>query len=85
MTSSNDDVVSVQKIGEARDSIVGELRKSIVGMDDVIDEMMIAIFAQGHVLLVGVPLGKPILGLLDLPGTLPGSELDGLGLDHAIR
>ncbi len=56
------DAMSVQKIGEARDSIVRELRKSIVGMDDVIDEMMIAVFAQGHVLLVGVPgLAKTLL------------------------
>ena len=31
-------------------------------MDDVIDEMMIAIFARGHCLLVGVPgLAKTLL------------------------
>lgn len=30
------------------------LRKVIVGMDDAIDEMTIAIFARGHCLLVGV-------------------------------
>ena len=57
-----DDTLSVKEIGEARDRIVAELRKTIVGMDDVIDEMMIAIFAQGHVLLVGVPgLAKTLL------------------------
>jgi len=57
-----DDTQAVQKIGEARDLIVNELRKSIVGMNDVIDEMMIAIFAQGHALLVGVPgLAKTLL------------------------
>ncbi len=62
MNDSTDDTLSVQKIGEARDKIVTELRKSIVGMTDVIDEMMIAIFAQGHVLLVGVPgLAKTLL------------------------
>ncbi len=62
MSDPSDDAISVQKIGLARDSIVSELRKSIVGMDDVIDEMMIAIFAQGHVLLVGVPgLAKTLL------------------------
>ena len=60
--TTTDDTLAVQKIGEARDNIVKELRKSIVGMDDVIDEMMIAIFAQGHVLLVGVPgLAKTLL------------------------
>jgi MoxR-like ATPase len=62
MNDSTDDTLSVQKIGEARDSVVEELRKSIIGMDEVIDEMMIAIFAQGHVLLVGVPgLAKTLL------------------------
>jgi MoxR-like ATPase len=62
MTDTTDDTQSVQRLGEARDSIVNELRKTIVGMDEVIDEMMIAIFAQGHVLLVGVPgLAKTLL------------------------
>jgi len=62
MTDQIDDVQAVAKLGEARDSVVAELRKAIVGMDDVIDEMMIAIFAQGHCLLVGVPgLAKTLL------------------------
>jgi MoxR-like ATPase len=52
----------VEELGKARDAIVSELRKTIVGMDDVIDEMMIAIFARGHCLLVGVPgLAKTLL------------------------
>lgn len=62
MGETTDDTLSVQKLGEARDKIVKELRKLIVGMEDVIDEMMIAIFSQGHVLLVGVPgLAKTLL------------------------
>jgi len=62
MDKAPDDVQAVKRIGEARDTIVAELRKVIVGMDDVIDEMMIAIFAQGHCLLVGVPgLAKTLL------------------------
>ena len=57
-----DDIQAVEKLGQARDAIVAELRKTIVGMDDVIDEMMIAIFARGHCLLVGVPgLAKTLL------------------------
>jgi len=56
------DTETIKKIGDARDKIAQELRKSIVGMESVIDEMMIAIFAQGHVLLVGVPgLAKTLL------------------------
>lgn len=62
MSNNTNDVVSVEKLGEARDIIIKELRKKIVGMEDVIEEMLIAIFAQGHVLLVGVPgLAKTLL------------------------
>jgi len=62
MPKETDDVQAVEKLGEARDTIVKELRKIIVGMEDVIDEMMIAIFARGHCLLVGVPgLAKTLL------------------------
>ena len=56
------DEKAVQRLGEARDQILREVRKIIVGMDQVIDEMMIAIFARGHCLLVGVPgLAKTLL------------------------
>jgi MoxR-like ATPase len=62
MTSKTDDIQAVERLGQARDAIVAELRKTIVGMDEVIDEMMIAIFARGHCLLVGVPgLAKTLL------------------------
>ncbi|MHC4200314.1 MAG: AAA family ATPase [Planctomycetota bacterium] len=56
------DVQAIERLGSARDKIMGELRKIIVGMDQVIDEMMIAVFARGHCLLVGVPgLAKTLL------------------------
>ena len=62
MSTNLDDVNQVENLGKARDAIVSELRKSIVGMDDVIDEMIIAIFARGHCLLIGVPgLAKTLL------------------------
>lgn len=62
MTKENDDIQAVKKLGAARDAIITELRKTIVGMDEVIDEMMISIFARGHCLLVGVPgLAKTLL------------------------
>ena len=62
MSKETDDVKAVEKLGEARDRIVKEVRKVIVGMEAVIDEMMIAIFARGHCLLVGVPgLAKTLL------------------------
>ncbi|MEJ6700049.1 MAG: AAA family ATPase, partial [Akkermansiaceae bacterium] len=62
MSNTTDDVKAVEQLGIARDGVVKELRKVIVGMEDVIEEMMIAVFAQGHCLLVGVPgLAKTLL------------------------
>ena len=62
MKNESEDIQALERLGEARDAVVTELRKTIVGMDDVIDEMMIAIFARGHCLLVGVPgLAKTLL------------------------
>jgi MoxR-like ATPase len=62
MNNEIDNIAAVENLGKARDAIVTELRKVIVGMEDVIDEMMIAIFSRGHCLLVGVPgLAKTLL------------------------
>jgi MoxR-like ATPase len=56
------DVQAVEQLGAARDRIVNETRKVIVGMEQVIDEMMIGVFSRGHCLLVGVPgLAKTLL------------------------
>lgn len=62
MSNETNDIDAIEKLGQARDNIVQEVRKVIVGMEDVIDEMMIAIFSRGHCLLVGVPgLAKTLL------------------------
>jgi MoxR-like ATPase len=62
MNTPTNDIQAIEKLGQARDAIVAELRKTIVGMDEVIDQMMIAIFSRGHCLLVGVPgLAKTLL------------------------
>jgi MoxR-like ATPase len=57
-----DDEQAVSELRAARDRIMTEIRKVIVGMDQVIEEVMIAIFCRGHGLLVGVPgLAKTLL------------------------
>ena len=59
---TSSDVEAVSKLGEAREQLVRELRKGIVGMDQVIDEILIAVFSRGHGLLEGVPgLAKTLL------------------------
>ncbi len=53
---------TVENLRRARDRMIQQIRPIIVGMDEVIDQMMIAIFARGHCLLVGVPgLAKTLL------------------------
>jgi len=62
MSENTGDVQALEKLGQARQQLITELRKTIVGMDEVIDEALIAIFARGHVLLEGVPgLAKTLL------------------------
>lgn len=57
-----DDVAAVERLLKARKQITEELAEKIVGMDQVIDELLIAIFARGHCLLMGVPgLAKTLL------------------------
>lgn len=46
---------SVGEIAGARDAIVEQVRKRIYGQTDLIDHLLIALFARGHCLLVGVP------------------------------
>ncbi|HEY3216791.1 MAG TPA: AAA family ATPase, partial [Candidatus Eisenbacteria bacterium] len=56
------DLKAVESLKQARERILGELRKVIVGQDLVVDQLLTALFADGHVLLVGVPgLAKTLL------------------------
>ena len=59
---SKGDLQAVKNLGEANDNLKAELSKTIVGMDNVIEETLIAIFSRGHALLEGVPgLAKTLL------------------------
>jgi MoxR-like ATPase len=52
----------VRKFNDACDRLRKEIGKVIVGQDQVIEELLIALFAGGHCLLVGVPgLAKTLL------------------------
>ena len=56
------DLLAVREIAEARRAIASEIGKRIVGQDAVIDHLLIALFARGHCLFVGVPgLAKTLL------------------------
>ena len=56
------DIKLVEKLVEGHGSIVEQLRKTIVGQSKIIDELLIALFAKGHCIIVGVPgLAKTLL------------------------
>ena len=59
---SPDDVALAERMKEGRDRIVSELRKLIVGQDDVVTEVLLTLFVGGNSLIVGVPgLAKTLL------------------------
>ena len=56
------DVAAVQRCEKAYNRLRDELSKVIVGQSDVIEQVLIAMFAKGHALLEGVPgLAKTLL------------------------
>ncbi|MFP4026350.1 MAG: AAA family ATPase [Candidatus Brocadiia bacterium] len=62
MMGDEADVQLVEKAHAARDKILGEVQKVIIGQERLIEEVLISLFAGGHVLMVGVPgLAKTLL------------------------
>ena len=52
---ATEEVQAIEKLMDARDLILEQLKKVIVGQEEVIDQMLMAFFAGGHCLLEGVP------------------------------
>jgi MoxR-like ATPase len=56
------DLSAIERLNDGFRRIMGEMGKAIVGQRKVLEELLIAIFAQGHCLLVGVPgLAKTLM------------------------
>jgi len=56
------DVAAVARLREGYDRLRVELKRVIVGQDEVIEQLLIALFANGHCLLEGVPgLAKTLM------------------------
>ncbi len=80
------EVEAVDALHQSFNNIKAEIGKVVIGQDDIIKSVLIAIFSNGHCLLVGVPgLAKTLLvqtvaGVLDLnfnriqftPDLMPG-------------
>src|SRR5215471_1818727 len=57
-----EDLDSVRKLKDAFDNIKSQLSRVIVGQEEVIEELLIAMFSRGHCMLEGVPgLAKTLM------------------------
>ena len=59
---SSENIEAIEKLSTAYKSIKEQMAKVIVGQDEVIDQLLIALFSRGHCLLEGVPgLAKTLM------------------------
>ncbi len=60
--SNTSDVEKIKQLSEYIKKVKSEIGKVIVGQHNTIEELIVALFARGHVLLIGVPgLAKTLL------------------------
>ena len=59
---SVDDIALADRMKHAQDQIIAELRKTIVGQDDVIEQVLLSLFVGGNSIITGVPgLAKTLI------------------------
>ena len=52
----------LDKLSSARESLLREIRKAIIGQDDVVEQVLLSLFVGGHSIITGVPgLAKTLL------------------------
>src|ERR1051325_2339960 len=62
----------LDKLGSAREELLREIRKAIIGQDEVVEPVLLALFVGGHSIITGVPglaktlLVRTIANVLDL-------------------
>ncbi len=62
MSERTNDTRAVEEFGTKYRLLKAEIGKAIIGQEEVVDDVLIAIFSRGHGLLVGVPgLAKTLL------------------------
>ncbi len=60
--SDQEDLARLQRLRQGFDMMRTEIGRVVIGQDAVIEELLIAVFARGHCILVGVPgLAKTLL------------------------
>jgi MoxR-like ATPase len=61
-TTEEIDLAGLEELREAHRQIRGQIARQIVGQDEVIDQLLVAVFARGHCILEGVPgLAKTLM------------------------
>ena len=61
-TVNGDDTAAIEKLSRARQKILDQLSRVIVGQQQVIEELLISLISRGHCLLEGVPgLAKTLM------------------------
>jgi MoxR-like ATPase len=56
------DLEAIARLGEARKRLKGEIAKVIIGQEHIVDDLLTALFARGHCLMIGVPgLAKTLM------------------------
>ncbi len=56
------DVETIERVGKHTRKVLDEIHRVIIGQDEVIQQMLIAMLCQAHCLVVGVPgLGKTLM------------------------
>ena len=59
---ATEEIQAIDKLMKGRDLILQQLKKVIIGQEEVLDQMLMALFAGGHCLIEGVPgLAKTLM------------------------
>ncbi len=62
MTSNQSDTQKIQQLADTIKTVRTEIAKVIIGQDDIVEQLIVSLFAKGHTLLIGVPgLAKTLL------------------------
>src|SRR5256885_16924710 len=62
LPAPENDIAMIEKLRDAHQSLRKEVGKIIIGQDQVLDQLLMAIFCRSHALLMGVPgLAKTLM------------------------
>jgi MoxR-like ATPase len=60
--ASANDLEAIARLGEARKKLKEQIARVIIGQEHIVDDLLTALFARGHCLMIGVPgLAKTLM------------------------